>query len=231
MHKNELAKSSAALAAATQTLALLLERHQHCQNAIDCGAAIELELEELRGSRNKAEAEAFLKGAVVDVSALDKQISAMVDKSKEALKNAQIAKAAADLLLPQIENAKEAIEAAKEEHDVILGDTVQKIFTDAEDEYHDAVNKLKIALARMGGTALLLRKLVGAGRVNTVESIIDSLGGNGTGIYSRNGLVVKSGKDGTYGIDTSLCVGHLRAEINAAACEIGAELARRGASL
>ena len=225
---NQLKQTAAALSTAQAKLEELQEQQDRCQEAMKAGAKFTERISELNRQRADLEGQAFLAGTVPALSEIDRQITSLTKESEAASRTAQAAVSAVGLLVPKIEDAKQAVVEATEAHQAALTETARTIFTQAEDDYHKAAQALKQALARMGAAASLHGALVGTrGLSAQVESIVAALRGDA----SASGLVTRGNAAGGYGLDRSLYVGRLTGETAAALSELRDALAKQGAQL
>jgi hypothetical protein len=213
---------------ANQKLEDLRAQLERCSQAIEAGNQHAQRLDELRQKRAEAEAQSFLDGKPADLKSIDTEIAALDKQTEVDRRTASAADTAANLLKPQIDAAQELVAAAAQELKKAIAESMTSTFTEAEQDYQNAVELIKAALAKMNASASI-RNMVGFnGPHSLVANIMSSLSGNGQGLI-QSGLVVKR-KDGSYQIDVG--ISRLLPEQTAdAQREILADLASLGATI
>lgn len=226
MQKNQITISAKNLATAQDALDKLLKQKLRCEDATKSGAGYADQISNLTRQRSELEAQAFLAGTAADVAAINAQITDAERQSSDVLMTAAAAHVAADLLSPQIESAQEVINERHAEHKATIAQELKTTFQQAEDEYGQAANELKLALAKMGASALLLRQLTGYGPVDHVYYIVNALGGNFAGM----GFITKSKITGQFLADGEIAVDRLSSRITEAVDTLRSELVASGAA-
>ena len=225
MQKNQLKISAKNLSTAQDALDKLLKQKSRCEDATNSGAGYADQISNLQRRRSELEAQAFLAGTAADVAAINAQITDAEQQAADALKTAAAAHVAADLLAPQIESAQEAINERHAEHKATIAEELKTIFQQAEDEYSQAAKALKLALAKMGASAALLKELTGYGQVDHVNYIVNALRGE----YAGMGFITKRNITGQYMADGEISIDRLSSRITEARGTLRSELVANGA--
>jgi chromosome segregation ATPase len=154
---------------------------EKCRAAMGLGHAHSEKIWDLQQQRSAAEAQAFLDGKPADLKAIDAEIAKLEKQSADDRKTAETATTAANLLEPQIAQAKADLQKADEAIKKAIAANAGETFKLAEASYHQAAEKLKEALAAMLAAASVSNRAGFHGQVVLVNGLIAALGGKPLG--------------------------------------------------
>lgn len=199
---SKLQQASADLTGVEKELATLTEQRERCESTANIGTDFSTRIDELRRKKSEADAQAFLSNSKADTSSIDEQISKLENESAAILEAANTARVAIEVLAPRIEEAEAKFLAASEALKAETNAALFQVYAEGLREYHDALEPVKRALAKMCSAAVLQERMKGGSELfNRFIYMFHMLSGES---HIRRGLVTFRAKDMEWIVDPEL---------------------------